>query len=50
MNGHTFRAFPPLMLVMSCSEKYRLVKSVGDAAKPCSLPGPSTMGRNTSWP
>ncbi|NLS06255.1 DUF982 domain-containing protein [Rhizobium sp. P32RR-XVIII] len=33
MNGHTFRAFPPLMLVMSGSEKYRLVKSVGDAAE-----------------
>ncbi|MBB4274287.1 hypothetical protein GGE12_002042 [Rhizobium mongolense] len=33
MNWHKFGAFAPLMLVMNGSEKYRLVKSVGDAAE-----------------
>jgi hypothetical protein len=33
MNWHEFGAFAPLMLVMNGSEKYRLVKSLGDAAE-----------------
>ena len=33
MNWHEFGAFAPLMLVMDGSEKYRLVKSLGDAAE-----------------
>jgi hypothetical protein len=33
MNWHKFGSFAPLMLVMNGSEKYRLVKSLGDAAE-----------------